>query len=83
MNIIFVTILCVVVLFLVVATKRRWISWRGGGSFSAYTIMHDLVDADKQKAMEVVIEVKAEKKYWEQESGQDDEPNEKTQKSAG
>jgi hypothetical protein len=39
------------------------------GSFASMTAFHDMQSKDKQKAMETIIEQKAEKKWEEQESG--------------
>ena len=40
------------------------------GSFASMAAFHDMQSAEKQKAMETVIEQKAEKKWIEEESGE-------------
>lgn len=46
----------------------------GAGS-SVMTALHDFAPADRQRAIEVVVEQKAGKKWMEQESGKTEEPN--------
>jgi predicted Holliday junction resolvase-like endonuclease len=41
------------------------------GSFASMAAFHDMQAKDKQNAMETVIEMQAEKKWEEQESGED------------
>lgn len=56
----------VVVLLIAIATGRM----SGKGSSAAsITAFHDMQPVDKQRAMEVIIEQKAGKKWEEQESG--------------
>jgi hypothetical protein len=57
--------------FLVFATKKRWVSWRGTHGIATLTVFHDFQPKDKQGAIEIVMEQKAGKKLEEQESGQD------------
>lgn len=57
--------------FLVYATKKRWVSWRGSHGIATITAFHDFQPKDKQEAIEYVMEEKAGKKMEEQESGQD------------
>lgn len=64
-----IIILIVLVAFLIYATKKRWISWRGGRGIATLTAFHDFQPKDKQKAIEYVMEEKAGKKMEEQESG--------------
>ncbi|MBN1396810.1 MAG: hypothetical protein JXA06_02150 [Bacteroidetes bacterium] len=40
------------------------------GSFASMAAFHDMQSAEKQKAMEIVIEQKADKKWAEEESGE-------------
>jgi len=40
------------------------------GSFASMAAFHDLQNAEKQKAMEIVVEQKADKKWTEEESGE-------------
>jgi hypothetical protein len=56
--------------FLVFATKKRWVSWKGGSGMATLTVFHDFQPKDKQDAIEIVMEQKAGKKLEEQESGQ-------------
>ena len=63
-------ILGVVALFLIYATKRKWVSWRGGRGLATFTAFHDFQTKDKQEAIEYVMEEKAGKKMQEQESGE-------------
>jgi len=63
-------ILGVVVLFLIYATKRKWVSWRGTHGIATLTAFHDLQPKDKQNAIEYVMEEKSGKKMQEQESGE-------------
>lgn len=62
-------ILILVVVFLIYATKKRWISWRGSHGIATLTAFHDFQPKDKQEAIEYVMEEKAGKKMEEQESG--------------
>jgi hypothetical protein len=66
----FLIILAVLVAFLIFATKRRWISWRGNHGIATLTAFHDFQPKDKQHAIEIVMEQKAGKKLEEQKSGQ-------------
>jgi hypothetical protein len=60
--------------FLIIATKKRWISWKGGSGIATLTAFHDFQPKDKQHAIEIVMEQKAGKKLEEQESGQGKAP---------
>ena len=62
-------------IFLIIATKKRWVSWKGGHGIASLTAFHDFQPKDKQTAIEIVMEQKAGKKIEEQESGQDKEPH--------
>ena len=68
------TLVCMAIValavFLVVATKKKLVSWKGGRPIAGITAFHDFQPADKQKAIEYVIEQKAGKKMEEQESGE-------------
>jgi hypothetical protein len=68
----------VVSIFLIFATKKRWISWKDSG-ISMLTAFHDFQPKDKQHAIEIVMEQKAGKKLEEQESGQDKNGKPKSQ----
>ena len=57
------------VVFLIVATKKKWVSWKGGSPIASITAFHDFQPKDKQEAIEYVMEQKAGKKMEEQESG--------------
>jgi hypothetical protein len=63
-------ILVLVAVFLIYATRKRWISWRGGHGIATLTAFHDFQTKDKQEAIEYVMEKKAVKKMEEQESGE-------------
>jgi len=69
-NIILLIVVAIVIgAFLVFATKKHWVSWRGGG-VTSFTAFHDFLPKDKQEAIEIVMEQKAGKKMEEQESGE-------------
>jgi hypothetical protein len=55
--------------FLVFATIKGWVRWKGGSPIASTTAFHDFQPKDKQEAIEYVIEEKAGKKMEEQESG--------------
>jgi hypothetical protein len=55
--------------FLVYATKRRWVVWRGGRSIANLTAFHEFQTKDKQEAIEITIEQKAGKQWKSQENG--------------
>ncbi len=44
------------IIFFIVALKKKWIAPSSGGIFTSQVIMHDWATKDKQKAMEYVIE---------------------------
>jgi hypothetical protein len=67
-----IIIVGVIGLFLVYATKKKWVSWKGGHSIATLTAFHDFQTSDKQDAIEYVMEEKAGKKMKEQKSGKDD-----------
>lgn len=56
---------------LIIATKKRWISWKGGRGIANLTAFHDFQPKDKQRAIEIVIEQKAHKKMEEQGTGKE------------
>ncbi len=58
--------------FLVYATKRRWVVWRGGRSIANLTAFHEFQTKDKQEAIEITIEKKAGKRWKAEESGEGD-----------
>jgi biopolymer transport protein ExbB/TolQ len=60
---------------LIVATMKKWISWKGGHGIATLTAFHDFQPKDKQNAIEILMEQKAGKKLEEQETGQDKEGN--------
>ena len=66
-----IVVFIVVAAFLIYATKKRWISWKGGSGISYLTAFHDFQTKDKQEAIEYVMEEKAGKKMEEQESGKE------------
>ncbi|MBI5021591.1 MAG: hypothetical protein HZB59_09155 [Ignavibacteriales bacterium] len=67
----FLIILILGVVFLVYATKKRWVSWRGSHGIATLTAFHDFQPKNKQEAIEYVMEEKAGKKMEEQESNGD------------
>jgi len=60
--------------FLIYATKKRWVSWRGSHGIATLTAFHDFQPKDKQEAIEYVMEEKAGKKMEEQESSDRKDP---------
>jgi hypothetical protein len=64
----------VISVFLIIATKKRWISWKGSHGIATLTAFHDFQPKDKQHAIEIVMEQKAGKKLQEQDTGQDKKP---------
>ena len=64
-----IILLVAVAAFLIYATKKHWISWRGGSGIATLTAFHDFQPKDKQEAIEYVMEEKAGKKMEEQENG--------------
>lgn len=75
----YIIISLALVIFLIIATKKRWISWKGGHGIAHLTAFHDFQSKDKQSAIEVIVEQKAHKKTEEQESGQGKLPKERTE----
>ena len=66
------------ILFLIFATIKGWVSWKGGSSpIASITAFHDFQPKDKQEAIEYVMEEKAGKKMEEQESGKEKDDEEK------
>lgn len=73
--------------FLVYATRKGWVSWRGGSGIATLTAFHDFQPKDKQEAIEIVIERKAGKRWSADESGegndtQPPDPSPRTDRSA-
>lgn len=66
-----VLVVIIISVFLIIGTKKRWISWKGGHGIASLTAFHDFQPKDKQEAIVIVMEQKAGKKLEEQESGQD------------
>jgi hypothetical protein len=66
-----IVVIIVVAAFLIYATRKRWISWKGGSGISYLTAFHDFQTKDKQEAIEYVMEEKAGKKMEEQESDEE------------
>jgi hypothetical protein len=60
---------CLLVLLIVISTKKGWVSWRGGRGIATLTAFHDFQPRDKQEAIEVMIERKAGKQWESQKSG--------------
>ena len=61
---------CLIILAIVIATKKGWVSWRGGHGIATLTAFHDLQPKDKQEAIEVTIERKSGKQWESQKSGE-------------
>jgi hypothetical protein len=55
--------------FLIYATRRRWIVWRGGRSIANLTAFHEFQTKDRQEAIEITIEQKAGKQWKSLENG--------------
>jgi len=66
-------VLGAVAIFLVFATIKGWVRWKGGSPITSMTAFHDFQPKDKQEAIEYVMEEKAGKKMEEQESGKEKE----------
>lgn len=54
--IIFLSIFVVLVIFFIIALKKKWIGSPSAGIFTSQVIMHDWMTKDKQRAMEYIIE---------------------------
>jgi len=57
--------------FLIFATIKGWVRWKGGSPIASMTAFHDFQPKGKQEAIEYVMEEKAGKKMEEQESGKE------------
>jgi len=66
--------------FLIIATKKRWVSWKGSSGIAHITVFHDFQPKDKQAAIEIIVEQKAHKQMEEQESGQGNTGKEEKEK---
>jgi hypothetical protein len=55
-SIIFLILIGALIIFFIIALKKKWIGSTSGGIFTSQVIMHDLAIKDKQKAMEYIIE---------------------------
>jgi len=53
--IIFIVILVLLFGLMILAKKKKWIG-SAGGIFTSQVMMHDLVNKDKQRAMEYIME---------------------------
>lgn len=76
-----VVVAVVIVAFLIFATKKHWVSWKGGG-VTSLTAFHDFLPKDKQEAIEIVMEQKAGKKMEEQKSGEKKQEDKETGRSS-
>jgi hypothetical protein len=74
----YIVIICPIAAFLIYATKRRWVVWRGGRSIANLTAFHEFQTKDKQEAIEITIEQKAGKLWKSQESGDGNDDAKKT-----
>jgi hypothetical protein len=61
--------LLVAVVVLIIARSSIGGGSGGGSGIAAMTAFHDLAPSDKQRAIEIIVEKKAGKKWMEQESG--------------
>jgi hypothetical protein len=57
------------VIIVIARSSSEGMGGGGGAGMPGVTALHDLSPADKQRAIEIVIEAKAGKKWMEQESG--------------
>ncbi|MCU0646087.1 MAG: hypothetical protein MUC94_17740 [bacterium] len=55
-SIIFLALVVGLIIFFIIALKKKWIGTTSGGIFTSQVMMHDLVNKDKQRAMEYIIE---------------------------
>jgi len=55
-SIIFLALVVALIIFFIIALKKKWIGTTSGGIFTSQVMMHDLVNKDKQRAMEYIIE---------------------------
>jgi hypothetical protein len=85
---IFFWVLLAALLVGVIATIARSSSGGGGGGgggtgMAGITAFHDFSPADKQRAIEIVVEKKAGKRWMEQESGKEKDPENPPAEKAG
>ncbi len=74
-DVVFWLLLVGMVVAVVITIARGSVGGGGGGAgMPSITALHDLSPADKQRAIEIVVEKKAGKKWMEQESGKTEEP---------
>ncbi len=72
--IVFWVLLAAMVVAVIVTIARGSVSGGSGAGMPGVTALHDLSPADKQRAIEIVVEQKAGKKWVEQESGKARDP---------
>lgn len=77
----FLLLALVVAVVLIIA--RGSINRDGGTGGAALTALHDLAPADRQRAIEIIVEKKGGKKWMEQESGSTKEPDAKVAPPSG
>lgn len=77
---VFVFIVVVVILFglMILAIKKKWIG-PAGGIFTSQVMMHDLVNKDKQRALEYIMEDQERTIKEEDETGEDYKKGEKNE----
>jgi hypothetical protein len=55
-SIVFLILIIAIVIFFIIALKKKWIGSPSSGIFTSQVIMHDWATKDKQKAIEYIIE---------------------------
>ncbi len=69
-SILVLILIIAVILFVIIAIKKRWIARSSGGIFTSQVVMHDLATKDKQKAMEYIIENQEDQNRRKEDSGE-------------
>lgn len=75
---VFIVIVVVLIGLLILAKKKKWIG-PAGGIFTSQVMMHDLVNKDKQRAMEYIMEEQERTIKEEDETGEDFEGGKKNE----
>lgn len=76
-DLVFWLLIAGMVVTVIVIIARGSLSGGSGAGMTAITALHDLSPADKQSAIEIVVEENAGKKWMEQESGKGRDPEKK------
>ncbi len=69
-SIIFLALVVALIIFFIIALKKKWIGTTSGGIFTSQVMMHDLVNKDKQRAMEYIIENQEDQNKRKDDSGE-------------